>query len=92
VPLGVVDPLDVTLPEPTTLARGDILAVISDGIFEAMNADNRQFGTDRVCEIITTHRDETPDDIITHLRAAVEAHTNAAPAADDKTGIILKAV
>ena len=90
VPLGVVPDLDAELGEPDKLARGDIVAVISDGIYECVDADGAQFGTDRVMAIITSHRDRGPTEIIAAIREAVEEFTGIVPAGDDRTGIIIK--
>ena len=92
VPLGVVKALDIEVAEPMPLRSGDIVAVISDGIFEAADHSGHQFGTERVIEVIREHRGEAPSRIIDALRDAVADFTKEAPAADDRTGIIIKAV
>ena len=73
------------------MESGDIVAVISDGIFEATDAFGTQFGTDRVTEVILKHHERSPTEIIASLRAAVQTFTGGAPAADDRTGIVIKA-
>lgn len=91
LPLGVVKDLDIDIADPLVMNPGDIVAVISDGIFEATDAAGTQFGTERVTEIIVRDHDRSPTEIIANLRAAVERFTGGAPAADDRTGIIIKA-
>ena len=91
LPLGVVAELDIDIADPFVMKPGDIVAVISDGIFEATDAAGTQFGTERVTEIIVRDHDRSPTEIIASLRAAVETFTGGAPAADDRTGIIIKA-
>ena len=66
------------------------MAVISDGIYEALNADGAQFGVDRVTQIIVRHHDGTPSEIIAALREAVGAFTGDTAASDDRTGIVIK--
>ena len=90
VPLGVVPDLPVEIAGPHTFADGDIVAVISDGIYEALNADGAQFGVDRVTQIIVRHHDGTPSEIIAALREAVGAFTGDTAASDDRTGIVIK--
>ncbi len=90
VPFGVVPELSIELAEPDKLAKGDIVVVISDGIYEAVDAAGAQFGVDRVTEIVTSHCDRTPAEIITALREAVAVFTGDVPAGDDRTGIIIK--
>ncbi len=91
LPLGVVGELDIDVADPFAMKPGDIVAVISDGIFEATNASGTQFGTERVTEILVRDHARSPTEIIARLRAAVETFTGGAPAADDRTGIIIKA-
>lgn len=38
-----------------TVNKGDILAFYTDGLSEAMNSRNEEFGEERICEIIRTH-------------------------------------
>jgi phosphoserine phosphatase len=90
LPLGIVDSLDATLGEPIALGPGDIVAVISDGMLEAANPSGEQFGPDRAMEAIAAHRGERPIRIRAALRRAVAAFTGGAPAADDRTAIIIK--
>lgn len=91
MPFGITSDFDVSIAAPIGMEAGDILAVISDGIFEAADRQGAQFGTDRAVELITAHRAESPQQILRALRNAVAAFTDNAPADDDRTAIILKA-
>ncbi len=90
VPLGVVADLPVEIAEPGELAVGDIVAIVSDGIYEALNAAGEQFGVDRVTQVIVDHHDGTPADIIAALREAVGLFAGGTAAKDDRTGIVIK--
>jgi phosphoserine phosphatase len=90
LPLGVVKDLEIEVPPPVRMGRGDIVAVISDGIFEAVDPSGRQFRTDRVVEVIAAARAGSPAEIIEAVRQAVVEFTGGAPADDDRTGIIIK--
>jgi phosphoserine phosphatase len=90
LPLGVVDNLEIKVAEPYQMGEGDIVAVISDGIFEAGSASGQQFGTDRVVDVIKAARTRSPAEIIAAVRAAVAVYTDGAAAEDDRTGIIIK--
>ena len=92
LPLGVVENLEIEVAEPYQMGAGDIVAVISDGIFEAAGPSGQQFGTARVVDVITSVRTRSPAEIIEAVRAAVAVHTAGAPAEDDRTGIIIKGV
>jgi serine phosphatase RsbU (regulator of sigma subunit) len=90
LPLGVVQDLEIEVGEPYQMGPGDLVAVISDGIYEAAASSGQLFGTDRVVDVITSARTKSPAEIIEAVRAAVAVHTAGAPAADDRTGIIVK--
>jgi len=90
MPLGIVESLDIALGEPIVMSPGDIVAVVSDGMLEAMDPSGEQFGTDRAVEVISAHRGQRPIRIRAALRRAVAAFTGGAPAADDRTAIIIK--
>ena len=90
VPLGVVADIEIDIAPPATVEPGDIIAVISDGIFEASDRARNQFGTDRVTDLIVKYHDKTPSEIIAILRDEVRRFTDGLPADDDRTGIIIK--
>jgi phosphoserine phosphatase len=91
LPLGVVEDLKIEIGEPIQLSPGDLVAVISDGIYEAPDASGNLFGTPRVVGVISSNRNGSPTEIIEAVRAAVTRYTGGAPATDDRTGIIIKA-
>ena len=90
MPLGIKSDLGITIGDPIHMSPGDLVAVLSDGFFEAADYEGRQFGVDRVVEVISAHRRQTPGRILTALREAVATFTEGAPAADDRTAIIVK--
>jgi phosphoserine phosphatase len=92
VPLGIMEEIETEISEPIVMNSGDIFAVISDGIYESTDGNNVQFGTDRVIEVISTHRKSTAKDILDALREAVGKFTENSPADDDRTIIIIKRI
>ena len=90
MPLGIKSDLGITIGDPIVMSPGDLVAVLSDGFFEAADYEGRQFGVDRVVEVISAHRHQTPGRILTALRDAVATFTEGAPASDDRTAIIVK--
>ena len=69
---------------------GDLLLVYSDGITEAMNADEEEFGENRLVEVTLKHRDELASTLIEKIIAAVKLHTGDAPQMDDITLVVIK--
>jgi serine phosphatase RsbU (regulator of sigma subunit) len=90
--LGIFDDLDVQLAKPILMQPGDIFVVCSDGLFEATDAKDRPFGIERIMDVITQHHQASASQILTALRTALAAFTQAVPAADDRTVLIIKRV
>ncbi|HZZ41975.1 MAG TPA: GAF domain-containing SpoIIE family protein phosphatase [Tepidisphaeraceae bacterium] len=91
-PLGVLAELPPEHPEPVQFAPGDTLLISSDGLFESTNPDGEQFGIQRIADLLDTHPNATPDQIIAMLRdAVIQWHTNDDPI-DDQTLILAKRV
>lgn len=89
-PFGITEEVGAKLAEPVAMARGDIYAVISDGIFESANSDSELFGTERVVEVIKRCSKRSASEILKAIREAVLEYTQSAPAADDRTILIIK--
>jgi serine phosphatase RsbU (regulator of sigma subunit) len=49
------------------LSPGDLFAIYSDGITEAVNQRDEEFGEDRLLDVITRARDRSPGDIVTNV-------------------------
>lgn len=89
-PLGFEDELELVAPVPIRLGPGDVVAVLSDGIFEARNAAREELGVDRVTEVLRTSHQASASKILLALRAAVEEFAAGTPAADDRTALVVK--
>ena len=90
LPLGISSELQITVSDAMHLKRGDIFAVISDGVFEAVNRAGEQFGTQQVINVICEHHRLTPNEIIEKLRVQLAGFTEGLAAADDRTAIFVK--
>jgi len=89
-PLGLLDSLDIAIPEPRQLGRGDVFAVISDGVFEASDTEGREFGAQRVGQLIAREAAAGPEQILAALRAALADFTRGRPARDDRTALLVQ--
>lgn len=69
---------------------GDILIGYTDGISEAMNMEEEEFGEERLREIIRRCDSRSASDMITCMLARVDAFTAAAPQHDDMTLIVVR--
>ncbi len=89
-PLGIAGVLDLSNINHIKMKRKDIFAVISDGIFEAVNDQNELFGKERVIAVLKKEKDKPSGKIIKRLREEVDLFTNNSPATDDRTILIIK--
>lgn len=90
VPLGCLDDLEVTLRAPLRMEPGDVFAVLSDGVVDAADAKGERFGTGRVIDVLTRHRERPAAEMMSALRHALAHFTHGVPADDDRTAVIIK--
>jgi phosphoserine phosphatase len=69
---------------------GDILLLLSDGVYEYQGAGGEQFGEDRVEEIVRSHHGESMAQLSATLLKAVESFAAGAPQDDDITVVLVK--
>jgi phosphoserine phosphatase RsbU/P len=73
------------------LRPGDILVAYTDGISEAMNVDDEEWGEERLVEAIQTGRGDSAQELLEHLFEAATLFAGAAPQHDDMTLVVLRA-
>jgi sigma-B regulation protein RsbU (phosphoserine phosphatase) len=71
---------------------GDILVLYSDGVTEAVNPSDEDFGETRLGELVASLKDRPAIEIVNAIHAAVAGFTQGAPAADDITVVIARRV
>ena len=64
---------------------GDKLFLYTDGVPEATNAENEQFGTERMITALNGKKDEPPKKILESVRGAVDSFVQEAEQFDDLT-------
>ncbi len=89
-PLGVLDDMAYVPGPPVPLGPGDLLVLMTDGIFEYARADDEQFGIERVHDVLRACRHEPCAVMIQRLYDAVMTFSEGAPQLDDLTVIIVK--
>jgi sigma-B regulation protein RsbU (phosphoserine phosphatase) len=72
------------------LNAGDILVCCTDGIVESMNANDDEFGTERLAASIAKNRDMPAQDIVDSVLAEVEEFSRGGTHVDDKVLMVLK--
>jgi len=69
---------------------GDLLFLYSDGVSEAMNQDEVEFGEEELIEILRNNRDLTSNELLEKIKDAIKLHAGGAPQSDDITIVIIK--
>lgn len=87
--LGVVENFPFE-EEAVSVNPGDTLVVFSDGITEAFDTTDDQFGEERLAKIIAKHKDESALAITNCIIDEVKRHAGSAPQADDLTLVVVK--
>jgi serine phosphatase RsbU (regulator of sigma subunit) len=72
------------------LLPGDILLAFTDGISEAMNPAEDEWGEDRMIAEAQTHADLNAEELLQHLFRAADDFATGAPQHDDMTIVLLK--
>jgi phosphoserine phosphatase len=89
-PMGAM-PLSSLRPAvEVDLAPGDILVLLTDGIYEYEDPDGSQFGVQRVEQALRAHHHESTAALASHLLQAVQAFARGAPQDDDVTMVLVK--
>ena len=89
-PLGYMPQTDIAAPITVDMQPGDVLGLISDGIYEYENESGDQFGQERVAEIIASNVNQTAQHLVDDILRAVRQHGDLVPQADDITIVLAK--
>jgi sigma-B regulation protein RsbU (phosphoserine phosphatase) len=73
-----------------TMEPGDILVLLTDGIYEYQNASNEEFGEQRVAALFAAHRDRPAHELSALLLDAVRVFADGAIQEDDITVVLVK--
>jgi phosphoserine phosphatase RsbU/P len=72
------------------LHPGDLLFLFTDGLSEAMNAEEEEFGEERVRKYVQQQRHDTPDNLLAGILEEVRKFDPSVPPQDDTTMIAIK--
>ena len=73
-----------------TLAPGDLVVLYSDGITEAADAKDEEFGMERLTGLLEAGRALPPNVLKDRIFAAVEAFTRGVAQYDDQTVLVAR--
>jgi len=89
-PLGAMPLVRPPRVVETTLAPGDALVLLSDGVYEYDNGSGEQFGEDRVEQVVCGHHANGMAALSTALLDAVQAFARGAAQQDDITMVLVR--
>lgn len=88
-PLGVWDEAEFP-SESMQLSKDDIILLYTDGVTEAMNAKDEEFGEERTLKCVKGCNPKEPNTIIDTILLTVKEHAGDAPQSDDITMLCIK--
>ena len=72
------------------LQPGDCLFVFTDGVTQAAGTGSERFGEERLIEVLNSHADAEPEELICKVNGAIDRFTAGAAQFDDITMLCLK--
>jgi sigma-B regulation protein RsbU (phosphoserine phosphatase) len=89
MPVGIF--VDATFGSAeVNLEQGDILVLYTDGITEARNADDEQFGVERLGAVVRENRESSADLLVNAIDMSVDDFRSHTTPEDDQTVIVVK--
>jgi sigma-B regulation protein RsbU (phosphoserine phosphatase) len=89
LPLGLFPESEFKIGS-STLEVGDTLVLFTDGITEALNPEDEQFGVDRLAELVARHAGSRVKELESCILQAVEDFSGGADQADDSTLLVVR--
>jgi len=74
----------------TTLEKGDVLLLYTDGVTEAENSDGVFFGEDRLCSLLKENSDRPPKQVIDDILKQVRLFTGTTNFNDDVSLVVMR--
>jgi sigma-B regulation protein RsbU (phosphoserine phosphatase) len=78
--------------ETVPFQMGDVLVINSDGVTDAQNGKDEEFGHNRLEEVIKSAKDKSAKEINTSVLEAVKSFTGDVPQTDDITLVVIKRI
>lgn len=89
--VGLLDNIDQFIAEhEVSLQKGDGVVLYTDGITEAFNIQEEEYGLDRLCDVIRLNWSKSVEEIQQAISHDVQAHIGSQNVYDDITLLILK--
>lgn len=89
IPLGIL-PDAVHQTGTALLDAGDWLVVFTDGMVEAVNARDEEYGEPQLIQVLESEAAATPAELLRRLLAVLDTYVGNTPQHDDMTCLLLK--
>lgn len=89
-PMGFIEHTELQESQHLHMAPGDILALITDGIYEYENERKEQFGMARVGKLVRSNKDLPMAELMELLKVEAQAFGSGAPQLDDITIVLIQ--
>jgi phosphoserine phosphatase len=89
-PMGYIPQTDLQAAHSAELDPGDVLGLISDGIYEYENEAGEQFGRKGVMRVLDDNPDAHAQQLVDKIMAAARKHGGTVPQADDMTIVLAR--
>jgi sigma-B regulation protein RsbU (phosphoserine phosphatase) len=73
-----------------SLHEGDLLVMYTDGVTEAVDPQNEEFGSERLVAMIEQLYQSTPKEVVQGIREGLENFSGGQPLADDTTVLVCR--
>ena len=88
LPLAVMPDVEFEV-ETIDLTPGTVVALLTDGFYEAADVAGELFGEARVIDVLHSASSQSAADQITRLQQAIDAYSAGQPQADDLTAVLI---
>ncbi len=91
VPLGILAEGSYQ-SDTVKLQSGDWLIIFTDGLVEAMNARDEEYGEPRLLEVLNDSASVQPDELLSRIMVSADTFVGTTPQHDDITCMLVKAL
>ena len=89
IPLGLLEHTDYQ-EVSLQLKKGDVLAIFSDGVSEAMNAEHEEFGSRHLANLLRENARRPVDEIVEAVFTDITRFEEGRPRRDDQTLVVIR--
>ncbi len=89
MPIGLLPEGEYTFGE-ITLEPGDTLVIYTDGITEAANPEEDEYGLERLIQVCTENRQKDLEELSSAIEADLQQFAEGVPFADDRTMVMVR--